>query len=57
MNVVNGVSRSHKKIFFFHLTQLHSLLTGMTTRRHYQAIHHTLENAKFFGSLLLKAHQ
>jgi len=31
INVVNGVSRSHKtaNIFFFHLTQLHSLLTGI----------------------------
>jgi len=30
-NVVNGVSRSHKTVnkFFFHLTKLHSLLTGM----------------------------
>jgi len=41
INVVNGVSRSHKTAnIFFHLTQLHSLLTGMYNMRcHYKAIH------------------
>jgi len=44
INVVNGGRRSHKTAnIFFHLTKLHSLLTGMyiyrSMRRHYKAIH------------------